>query len=388
MPGEDGSPGDIETGNPVVIFLCGDVMTGRGIDQILPSPADPALFEPYVHDARTYIDLAERAGASIPRLASFSYIWGDTLEIWNEVRPVARIVNLETSITRSDDHWPEKDVHYRMSPGNVRCLPEAGISACSLANNHVLDWGYAGLSETLAILDDQGIGHAGAGRNSAEAAAPLAIDTGEGGRLLLWSCAASSSGVPRSWSASGDRPGVNLLPDLSTDTAGSLAAGVRSYRRRGDLVIASIHWGGNWGYQIEGEQREFAHTLIESGVVDVIHGHSSHHVMGIEVYRGKLILYGCGDFLNDYEGIGGFEQFRGGLGLMYFPALNRDTGELAGLCMYPTRIEDFRLSRAASEDVAWLSEVLSREGTALGTRVNACQGGGLCLGWDSSSSVA
>ncbi|UCH80070.1 MAG: CapA family protein, partial [Nitrospiraceae bacterium] len=66
------------------------------------------------------------------------------------------------------------------------------------------------------------------------------------------------------------------------------------------------------------DQKEFARKLIDKAGIDIIHGHSSHHVKGIEIYNEKLIIYGCGDFLNDYEGIRGYENFRDDLGLMYF----------------------------------------------------------------------
>jgi len=58
------------------------------------------------------------------------------------------------------------------------------------------------------------------------------------------------------------------------------------------MVIASIHWGSNWGYNTPSDQRKFAHKLIDDASVDVIHGHTSHHVKGMEVYKGKLIIYG------------------------------------------------------------------------------------------------
>jgi poly-gamma-glutamate capsule biosynthesis protein CapA/YwtB (metallophosphatase superfamily) len=378
-----GSPAVATAGAPVVVFLCGDVMTGRAIDQILPSPADPVLFEPFVRDARVYIDLAEEAGATIPRPVLPRYIWGDALAIWDEMRPAARVVNLETSITRSDEHWPSKEVLYRMSPDNVGCLVEAGISVCTLANNHVLDWGYPGLSETLATLDKVGIRHPGAGRDSKEASAHAPIDLRGGKRLLLRSCAASSSGVPQSWAAGADCPGVDLLPDLSRSTAEFLVAAIAPHRLPGDLAIVSIHWGSNWGYAISPDQQGFARHLLDSGAVDAVHGHSSHHVMGIEVYRGKLILYGCGDLLNDYEGITGHGEFRGDLGLMYFPAFSPVDGTLVELRMFPTRIKDFRLGRAATADVHWLAELLAREGRALNTGVKVGEDGSLSLVWDS-----
>ena len=121
-------------------------MTGRGIDQILPTPSEPGLREPYVRDARAYVELAEAENGPIERAVSFEYCWGDALEVLERRRPAARIVNLETSVTESGDFWPGKSVHYRMHPANVGCLRAAGIDCCALANNHVLDFGYAGLS--------------------------------------------------------------------------------------------------------------------------------------------------------------------------------------------------------------------------------------------------
>src|SRR5579883_837010 len=88
-------------------------------------------------------------------------------------------------------------------------------------------------------------------------------------------------------------------------------------------------------------KRDFAHDLIDLAGVDIVHGHSSHHAKAIEVYRGKLILYGCGDFLNDYEGISGDEVYRGDLVLMYLPTVEAASGRLLGLIMVPFRIKNF-----------------------------------------------
>ena len=121
---------------------------------------------------------------------------------------------------------------------------------------------------------------------------------------------------------------------------------VGSVKRAGDIVIASLHWGGNWGFSVPEEHVRFAHGLIQAGV-DLVHGHSSHHVRPIEVFEGKLILYGCGDFLNDYEGIGGYEEFRDDLALMYLPAVDGFTGRLIDLCLAPMRIRHFRANRSS-----------------------------------------
>jgi poly-gamma-glutamate synthesis protein (capsule biosynthesis protein) len=105
--------------------------------------------------------------------------------------------------------------------------------------------------------------------------------------------------------------------------------------------------------------------------VDVVHGHSSHHPKGIEVYKGKPVLFGCGDFLNDYEGISGYEEFRGdlSLSLMYFVTLDLETGNLVSLIMTPMQIRSFRLNYAPPDDVYWLQQVLDRESRSLGARI-------------------
>jgi poly-gamma-glutamate synthesis protein (capsule biosynthesis protein) len=62
--------------NLVTLFLCGDVMTGRGIDQVLPSPSDPRIYESSIQNAVGYIRLAERKNGSITKPVEYAYIWG------------------------------------------------------------------------------------------------------------------------------------------------------------------------------------------------------------------------------------------------------------------------------------------------------------------------
>jgi poly-gamma-glutamate capsule biosynthesis protein CapA/YwtB (metallophosphatase superfamily) len=190
-----------------------------------------------------------------------------------------------------------------------------------------------------------------------------------------------TSGVPDVWAATDNCPGVNLLPDLSIDTIRGIRNRIRRVKKRGDIVIASIHWGSNWGYAISDDEMRFSRGLIDEAEVDVIHGHSSHHVKAIEVYRGKLVLYGCGDFLNDYEGIGGHESFRGDLGLMYFVRVDSLTGRLLSLDMTPTQVRHFRVNRTSSTDAAWIAAVLNREGKKHGTAVTVVDENRLLLTW-------
>ena len=161
------------------LFLCGDVMCGRGIDQVLAHPCSPEIYEDYIRSAEDYVLLAERANGFIPRRNGPSYVWGAALQQLTRMQPDARIINLETAVTRSGDRVP-KGINYRMSPENAACLGDAKIDCCTLANNHVLDWGRAGLRETLATLQKLNIKVAGAGRNGAGGQGTGRAEPGQG----------------------------------------------------------------------------------------------------------------------------------------------------------------------------------------------------------------
>lgn len=351
----------------ITVFVCGDVMLGRGIDQILPHPGDPTLYEHYVGSALNYVRLAERAHGPIPSPCTFDYVWGDALVDLDAAGVDARVINLETSVTASLEPEP-KGINYKMNPANVGCIKAAKVDCCVLANNHVLDWGTNGLLETMSTLEREGIPVAGAGIDSDKAETPACINVADNRRVLVFGFGAVTSGIPRDWAATDLRPGVNVLPDLSVATADRIAKRVLLLRRPGDVVIVSIHWGSNWGYAIDTGQREFAHALIDAGACDLLHGHSSHHVRGLEVYKDRLILYGCGDFITDYEGIEGYEQFRGDLAIAYLPRFRED-GALAELVLKPYQMYKFRLQRANQPDTAWLQSTLDRESALFGTHI-------------------
>jgi poly-gamma-glutamate capsule biosynthesis protein CapA/YwtB (metallophosphatase superfamily) len=362
----------------VTLFLCGDVMLGRGVDQILPYPGDAELRESYVRDARAYVRLAERAHGPIPWPVSFSWPWGDALAALAGAAPDARVINLETSVTRGGGFAPGKAVHYRMSPANLPAVTVARPDVCVLANNHVLDFGQPGLAETLDALAAAGLAAAGAGRAAAQAWQPAAVPVPGGGRLLIFACGAACSGIPPRWAAKASRPGVAFLPRLSGAAADDLIARVQAVRQPGDVVVVSIHWGSNWGHAVQRDQIAFAHRLIDGGA-DVIHGHSSHHPRPVEVYRGKLVLYGCGDAINDYEGISGHPQFRGDLHLLYFASVAADTGGLAALRMLPMQARQMRLCHASTADSQWLRAVLEQSSHRFGSRIGQQPDGSLVL---------
>lgn len=366
----------------LTLFLSGDVMTGRGIDQVLPHPADPVIFESCMRSAYGYVELAEQKNGRIAKPVAYSYIWGDALGVLDAVKPDLRIINLETSVTQSDDYWPDKGINYRMHPQNIGCLTAACLDCCVLANNHVLDWGRTGLVETLAVLQQAGIQGVGAGRDRQQSQAPAILEIPGKGRVLIFAYGTDTSGVPPDWAATDDRPGVNWLSDISEHAVLRITRDIAAIKQPGDLVLVSLHWGGNWGYAVSPTERHFAHGLIDDAGVDVIYGHSSHHAKGIEVYKGRLILYGCGDFLNDYEGIEGYEQYRGDLTLMYLPSFEPLTGRLVAMRMIPMQIRRFQTIHARLDDNQWLMRVLNREGKRFGTRLLLNSDGSLALKWD------
>jgi poly-gamma-glutamate capsule biosynthesis protein CapA/YwtB (metallophosphatase superfamily) len=352
----------------VTLFLCGDVMTGRGVDQVLPYSCAPHLHERVVTSALGYITLAERRNGPIPRPVGYEYVWGAALDVLERVRPDARIVNLETSVTTSEDAFPKR-INYRMHPSNIPLLVAARVDCCVLGNNHVLDWGVAGLLETLDTIAVAGISVAGAGHDVTGARAPAELRVRGDARVLVFGFGSLDSGIPAEWAAGPARPGVHLLTDFSDDVADDIGRAVTAVKRAGDLAVASIHWGTNWGYGIPAKHRRFAHALIDRAGIDAVHGHSSHHPRAIEVYHDRPILYGCGDFITDYEGISGYEEFRDDLVLAYLPTFDARTQRLVRFQLAPFQLCRFQLVRPSPADHAWLRDTLDRECSRFGHRV-------------------
>lgn len=370
-----------DTASTIELCLTGDVMTGRGIDQILPTPGDPRIHESWAKSAERYVELAEDRIGPIPRSVPPEYIWGDILAEIEHIDPDAFVVNLETAVTDRGRPWPGKGIQYRMHPANIGCLEAAGIDIATLANNHVMDWSLPGLLQTLEVLSESGIETTGAGRTESDAWAAATVNPPAGSRVVVLGVGSVTSGIPSQWAASPGRPGVALLPDFSDDSVAKVARAVEAEARTGDVVVLSVHWGGNWGYPIPDGHRRFARQVIDTAGVHVVHGHSSHHPVGIEIHRGHPIIYGCGDLITDYEGIRGHEEYRGELGALYHPTIDPSDGTLTRFELVPTEMERFRLTHPSDEDVQWLAGVLDTESAELGTRVSVNGAGRIELTW-------
>ena len=252
----------------ITVALVGDVMLGRGVNDALRTlrPEQP---------------------------------WGDVLPLL--VSADLRIVNLECALTDHERPWTRtpKVFHFRADPSAVEVLRAARVDCCSLANNHTLDFEERGLLDTLEHLKAAGIRYAGAGLDREEATRPalLTARSDRTGRVAL--LAFTDNEPP--FAARPGRPGTNYLPvSLEPDVLRRVEAMVTAVREEGaETVVFSNHWGPNMVQRPSALFRQFAHAVIDRGA-DVYYGHSAHIFQGVEIYRGKPILYDTGDFIDDY----------------------------------------------------------------------------------------
>lgn len=246
------------------LALVGDVMLGRLVNQALQT-------------------------------SDSAYPWGDTLSVLKGAD--VRLCNLECVLSDVGRPWnaTPKMFHFRSDEKNVQVLQTAQINVVSLANNHVLDYEDDALARTIHVLDLAAIQHSGAGKNIAEALQP-AIFRVKDETLGLVAFTDNEPG----WEGREHQPGVRFVPvDVRDLRAQQLFSQIQQLRHTVDFLIVSAHWGPNWGYEPPHAQLSFAHALVEAGA-DLVFGHSGHIVRGVEIYRGRPILYCAGDFIDDY----------------------------------------------------------------------------------------
>lgn len=371
----------------------GDVMLGRLVDQLFPQHVDNP------GEARIVSSFL----GTYPQLRQYNHRtpWGSTLPLFHSAD--LNLINLETAVTTQSTLWPHKAFNYRMHPANAAALREANIDYATLANNHTLDFGTDGLVETVWTLRNARIAFAGAGERTDEATRPAVLslpriprpppraDGAEGrrdpGSLAIHVFAASDH--PRDWAVV---PTFHLI-DYSLQsrsrlkhllTTPAVLTARNDNNRPPALKVFSVHWGPNYAWHPDRAIRSLAHFLIDECGVDLIHGHSSHHVQGVEIYRGKLIIYGCGDFIDDYALDAEYRNDLGAVWRVHVKEKELTTekkGERQGgqetrtvlgverLEIFPTRIEKFQVNVLPREDVdhAWVRETVTRLSRELGT---------------------
>lgn len=369
------------------LLICGDVMTGQGIAPLLPPTGARTR-----RSMRSALDYVHHAGSrppparedpghadSLPRPVCFDYPWGDALSLLRRAAPDLRLANLEASITtRGTPAAPP--IHARLSPQQLPALAALGVQGVVLAGPHALDWGPSGLHDTLHSLREAGIAGVGAGLDREQAAQEGQWLLPGRGRLRLLAYGHASCGLTAAAAAGEGRPGINWLRDLDAGAVAEIAARVAAQRREGDLVVVSLHWGAQWGYEVTAEQRRFAHALVDTAGVDLVWGQASRHPRPIEVYRGRLILYGVGTFLKDAGWAVGHEHLRPELAALYLPRLAAD-GSLRELCLWPVHVHLFRLRRACASETLWLARALGSACHPHGSALVPHGDGSLRLDW-------
>ena len=291
----------------ITLALIGDVMLGRGVNETL-------------------------------RTAHPEKPWGDVLPLLGSAD--LRIINLECAITEHKRPWSRtpKVFHFRADPLAVEVLRAARVDACSLANNHTLDFEEQGLLDTLAHLETAGIRYVGVGRNLEEAARPVLL---EGGVALV----AFTDNEPP-FAAGPDKPGTNYLPvSMEPEVLRRVEEAVGSAREAGaNTVIFSNHWGPNMVERPRGLFRRFARAVVDRGA-DVYYGHSAHVFQGVEIYRGKPILYDTGDFIDDYAVD---PNLRNDRSFLFFVSV--EGGDLRRLELFPVALPYARVELAGGAE--------------------------------------
>ena len=224
------------------------------------------------------------------------HVWGTTRPLLQEADSV--LGNLECAITIHKTPWSRtpKVFHFGAVPRAIDVLRAGNVRYVSLANNHILDFEEAGLTDTIAHLDRAGILHAGAGADRAAAAAPAMLNVGG---LAIGIISMTDNEPP--FAAGPDRTGTYYAPiGTGPEILGPLDRSIAGLRGAGAaLIVLSIHWGPNMVTAPPDHFRAFAHAVVDLGV-DIVHGHSAHLFQGVEVRNDRLILYDTGNFIDDY----------------------------------------------------------------------------------------
>jgi len=215
--------------------------------------------------------------------------------------------NLECPLTSSTKGLnPKGKIVLKGTPESVTALTSAGFNLLSLSNNHIMDYYEKGLFDTMGLLDQNSIIHAGGGKNIDEAR-KLAIIEKNGLKigLLVYTDMAEIvfAGDPYlSFAAGPEKSGV------APRKYELIKEDIDKAREQVDLLVISLHWGIEESFRVMPEQVEFAHNLIDDGA-DIILGHHPHQFQGIELYNGKPIFYSLGNILFDQNESENMESF-------------------------------------------------------------------------------
>lgn len=250
------------------------------------------------------------------RTKGYDYAWKYLGTIFQE--DDFTLLNLETSITKSEEKWPEKEFNFRSDPKHAEEMKRQSVEAVSLANNHTLDFGRKGFADTLYHLKKSGILYAGGGADLSEAIRPILFEK-NGTKIGILSF---SRVVPSGkWYAGKNRSGIVGAYDSQLEQA---IRAVKEWDSKTDVLMVALHWGKMHVEQPGVSEERAARRLIDAGA-DVIIGHHPHVLQGIEIYKNRPIFYSLGNFI--FPNLGG----------------NADRTMIAQVVLEGSRVKELRL---------------------------------------------
>jgi poly-gamma-glutamate capsule biosynthesis protein CapA/YwtB (metallophosphatase superfamily) len=299
----------------------------------------------------TTIKIAIVGDIMIGRLFNDRFAKDPSFNPWTNTQQILQgadltIGNLETTITNNTTEWPNKSFTYKLEPKYAHVLRDAGFNFLGLANNHIFDYREAGMNETISTLNTLGIKYSGAGSNITEAKKP-SIFIIKGVKIAVLSLADHYD----SWKATDTESGIWYV-NIKEKYWSHVFDMVKKVKCVADIIILSIHHGSNWVNQVPSITKEFFHELIDHGV-DVVVGHSSHHILPVEEYNNGFIFYSLGDFIDDYAID---KNYRNDLGMIAQIIIKNKKIDKANII--PTKINSMQVFVAKPRDQKWITDEL------------------------------
>ncbi|MCU0845757.1 MAG: CapA family protein [Spirochaetes bacterium] len=197
-----------------------------------------------------------------------------------------RFFNMEGPISDRGEPHADKKYIFNVPSGMVRVLAEGRLDGALLANNHLSDFGNIALLDTIANLSAEGIRCAGAGIDAETASLPILVSRG-GISVAVFSY--TNLGYRDAYATAS-------APGIARAVLDSMRKDIEQFKRFTDFIVVNLHWGDEYTNYPSEDQVEMARALIDGGA-DAVIGHHSHVYQGIEVYRGRPIVYSLGNFL-------------------------------------------------------------------------------------------
>ena len=238
------------------------------------------------------------------------------------------LVNFENPVTTSS-YAVKGDVPLKANPKYTYLLANANDNVvASQANNHALDYGEAGLNESIKNLKDAGIYAIGAGNNINEASQPVTIESGDRKITILNYMDADNF---REYSGVMDPATANSSGYSAYDTELAQRQVQEARENGSSIIIAYLHYGNEYSRSPNENQIKISHELINDGA-DIVIGSHTHVTQGVEMYNGKPIFYNLGNFI--------FDQSNPATHTSYFLnlALHEDN---CTVTLYPTYLSNY-----------------------------------------------